>query len=632
MPKFSRSSLAAFVVLPIAAGIAAHVARADVAGPVGMAIPAPPSTGATAAREPGPRDTRLPVLPGTGPAGAGPDAETPLAALPYSPSLDLASMDRTADPCDDLYQYACGGWEKANPIPADQSGWSVYGKLANDNQRYLWGVLNDLNAPAKHATLSPSQQKIADHFGACMNEDAVERLGAHPLDERLAALAAVTDKKGLAPWIAQAQAADRSPGMLFTLGANQDFENSQSVIAFAGPGGLGLPDRDYYLKTDAKSVELRQKYVAHVAGMLELLGDSAPTADAEAQAVMRIETALARASLTRVAQRNPRNLLHKMPYGGLKKLAPHFDWDAYTATMGLNKASRPKIINVSEPAFYKAMDRELVSDSLADWQTYFRWHLVNDNAEYLSKAFVDADFAFYGKTLHGTERLKARWKRCVGLVDSQLGEALGQEFVARTFTPEMKTRTVEMTKGIEAAMAERLKALDWMGPQTKVRAMEKLHTIVNKVGYPDRWRDYSSVDIRPDDFFGDVARANVFETRRQLAKIGQPLDRTEWGMTPADGERLLRSADERHQLPGRGPDAAAVRPAARRRAELRQHRLDHRPRTDPRLRRRRPAVRRPGQPQELVDAEGQPSLRAAGPVHGRPVWKVRRGRRYPHQQ
>lgn len=453
--------------------------------------------------------------------------DKPLQALPYSPSLDVTDMDKSIDPCVDFYTYSCGGWMKKNPIPADQSSWDVYGKLYNDNQQFLWGILDDLSKQTSGRT--PTQQKIGDYFAACMDESAVERLGATPLKPQLDAIAAMKSKKDLAPVLAKQQLENRTEGLLFNFGSNQDFENSNDVIAFADSGGLGLPDRDYYLKTDAKSEEQRKQYVAHVTNMFELLGDSPATAQAEAAKVMAIETDLAKATLTLVDKRDPYKLFHKMDRAKLQALTPTFDWNTYLITAGLPNV---QVFNVSEPDFYKEVDKELNAVSLDDWKTYLRWHIVHANAPYLSSKFVNENFAFYGKTLRGAEQLRPRWKRCVSLVDEQLGEALGQEFVRRAFSPEMKKSTVEMTQYIEDAMKQDIEQLTWMSPDTKRHALEKLHTIVNKVGYPNKWRDYSSVEIKRDDFLGNEMRATVFESDRQLAKIGKPVDRAEWGMSP----------------------------------------------------------------------------------------------------
>ena len=454
-------------------------------------------------------------------------ADTPLQSLPYSPGFDRSSMDTQADPCEDFYQYACGGWIAHNPIPADQASWSVYGKLYNDNQRFLWGILQELAAKTEGRT--PAQQKIGDYFAACMDETAVDKLDAKPLQPQLHAIAALKSKAALAPVLAQLQLASGGRGLLFGFGANQDFENSENVIAFASDGGLGLPDRDYYFRKDAKSVALRKAYVAHVQQMFELLGDAPKQAASEAGTVMSIETALAKATLTLVDKRDPHKLLHKMDRKALQQLTPDFDWNAYLDATGL---ADTQLFNVTEPAFFKAVNAQIQARSLPALQTYLRWHVAHANAPYLSSRFVDANFDFYGHRLRGTKQLKPRWKRCVALVDDQLGEALGKEFVARAFTPEMKAKTVEMTGQIETAMKDELEQLDWMSPETKQRALQKLHAVVNKVGYPDRWRDYSAVDIRSDDFLGDTQRATIFESKRELAKIGKPLDRGEWQMTP----------------------------------------------------------------------------------------------------
>ncbi len=459
--------------------------------------------------------------------GAPQAADAPIAALPYTPSLDPDFMDRSADPCVDFYQYSCGGWMKLNPIPSDQANWGVYGKLAQDNQRFLWGILDDLSKTT--AKRNPNQQKIGDYFAACMDESAVEKLGAIALKPYLDQINGLTSKKELPALLAQLHLRTPGNGMFFGFGSNQDYGDSTQVIAFATAGGLGLPDRDYYLKTDPKSEDLRQKYVAHVQRMLALLGDQPDAAQRETASIMAIETALAKASLTRVERREPHNLYHKMDLAHLQALSPGFDWSVYLRESGLGQ---PNTFNVTEPAFYQELDKQFDAASLDDIKNYLRWHIVHSAAPYLSSNFVNEDFDFYSKTLRGVPQLRPRWKRCVSLVDRQLGEALGQEFVSRAFSPEMKQKTLTMTTQIEQAMAIDIQQLSWMGPETKQNALAKLHTIVNKIGYPDKWRDYSSVTISRNDFSGNVERATVFESKRQLNKIGKPVDRGEWGMTP----------------------------------------------------------------------------------------------------
>jgi len=414
-----------------------------------------------------------------------------------------------------------------NPIPPDESRWSVYGKLARENQRFLWGILEDL--AKRSAGRSATQQKIGDYFAACMDEAAVEKSSARPLKPHLEQIFAMKSKRDLPAVLARLHLVTGSSGPYFVFSSNQDFADSTSVIAFAGAGGLGLPDRDFYTKDDDKSRELRTRYAAHVARTFELLGDRPGAAGREAAKVMEIETKLARASLTRTQRRDPYQLFHKMDARGLKALTPGFDWDLYLKTAGLPGLNA---FNVTEPEFFRELDRQWRSIALADIKTYLRWHAAHASAPFLSSAFVNEDFDFFGKTLYGVPELKPRWKRCVALVDAQLGEALGQEFVSRAFSPELKQKTLHMTKQIEQAMEDDLNRIEWMSAATQQKALEKLHAIVNKIGYPDKWRDYGPVDVRRDDFAGNVARANLFESRRRLAKIGKPLDRGEWSMTP----------------------------------------------------------------------------------------------------
>ncbi len=453
--------------------------------------------------------------------------DRPLTSLPYTPSLEPAFLDRSADPCVDFYQFACGSWNRLNPIPADQPRWDVYSKLQTDNLRYLWGILDEAANPLPDRT--PRQQKIGDLFAACMDEAAVEKAGAAPLKPRLDEIAALKRVSGIPALLGRLHLESSGDSALFGFGSSQDFADSNSVIAFAVAGGLGLPDRDYYVKADAKSRETRARYLEHLAAMFQLLGDSPAAAKAEARTVMAIETALAKASLTRVDKRDPYKLFHKYPRARLDALTPSFNWAAYFNAIGL---AAPAEVNVTEPEFFREVEKQLKTRGIKDWKTYLRWHLAHGQSAYLSSAFVNASFEFYSKYLRGVTELPPRWKRCVRYVDRDLGEALGQVFVAKTFTADTKARALEMTQEIEKAMEADLRQLPWMGEATRQQALLKLHAIVNKIGYPDKWRDYSSIRIARDDFLGDVDRAIVFESKRQLAKIGKPVDRSEWQMTP----------------------------------------------------------------------------------------------------
>ena len=453
---------------------------------------------------------------------AGAQQTTPAPAN-HEPALDVTSMDRAVDPCMDFFQYSCGGWIKSNPIPPDQSSWDTYSKMQDENRERLRAILEAAAKP--DSSRDASEQKIGDYYASCMDEKTIDEKATEPLKAQLDQIMRLASKAE----IADLAAAMVDDNVLFGFDSTQDYRDASQVIAEADQGGLGLPDRDYYLKADAKSVELRKVYLVHVQKMFELLGDKPDAAAAEAQTVMRIETALAKGSMTRVERRDPKNLDHKMTSVEFEKISPDFQWQVYFTKVGLPALGS---LNVASPGFFKALNEEIAKENLADWKVYLRWHLVHANAPFLSSALVNENFAFYGKTLRGQQELQPRWKRCTQNVDNDLGEALGQAYVEKYFSPEAKQQALKMVKEIEVAMAADINALPWMSAATKQQALVKLHGMANKIGYPDKWRDYSKLEIVRGDELGNVERARQFEFNRELAKIGKPVDRGEWDMTP----------------------------------------------------------------------------------------------------
>src|SRR5579863_1570609 len=419
------------------------------------------------------------------------------ATLPYTPSLDVTAMDKSVDPCVDLYHYSCGSWQKKNPIPPDQTSWSVYGKLYQDNLVFLRGILEE--AAAEGASADAVTQKIGGFYGSCMNEAAVEKRGIAAIQQQLDDIAHLKSVHDLAP-LAARLTLPFGRTILFNAGSGQDPDNSEQVIGDLDQGGLGLPDRDYYTKEDAKSKETRERYLQHVQKVFELLGDSSAAAKQNAETIMRMETGLAKASWTRVERRDPYKMKNKMKVGDLHQLAPNFDWPTY-----FHEAQYPKfeIVNVDAPAFYKQVNAELASESLTNWKTYLRFHVADQFSSFLSSSFVQENFEFYRKYLHGAKEQEPRWRRCVQFTDYNLSEALGQAYVRKVFSPELKASTLDMVKRIESAMAVRINQLDWMSPETKQQALAKLAGIRNKIGYPEKWRDYSAVKIIADDFAGN---------------------------------------------------------------------------------------------------------------------------------
>ena len=454
--------------------------------------------------------------------GQSPDQRT----LPYSPSLNLESMDRSVDPCVEFYHYACGGWQKRNPIPPDQTSWSVYGKLYQDNLNFLRGILEEAAKPAPGR--DTVTREIGDFYAACMDEAAANQRGISPLTPQLDAIRTLNSAKQIAPLVSRLQLAYGSV-VLFSSGSSQDPDDSEQEIAEIAQGGLGLPDRDYYVKDDKKMQEARDRYVQHVQKVLELAGEQSTKARQDARVVMRLETEFANASLTRVEQRDPYKLKHKMSLAELDQLAPNFDWAAFYREGGYPKFV---VLNVEEPSFFKEVNSLLASELLEDWKTYLRFHVIDAASPYLSSNFVDENFEFYRKYLRGAKEQQPRWRRCVSYTDHNLDDALGQAYVGKVFSPELKASTLDMVQRIEHAMELRIHGLDWMSPETKQQALAKLQGIRNKIGYPEKWRDYSSIKLIRDSFFSDIQSTSEFESHRQINKIGKPVDHGEWQIPP----------------------------------------------------------------------------------------------------
>jgi putative endopeptidase len=444
---------------------------------------------------------------------------------PKSWGFDTANLDKTCKPCDDFYQFAMGGWMKENPIPPEYSVWGSFSQLADKNQKNLRGIL-EAAASAKSAPGS-NEQKIGDFYISCMDSAAIDAAGAKPIEPELTQIAAVQTLADLQAETARLHG--MGVGVLFRFNSTQDAKDSTQEIGAAFQGGLGLPEREYYLKQDEKSAKLREAYEKHVANMLTLLGDPAEVSRTGAAAVMKIETALATASMKNTDLRDPDKTYHKMTLTELRALTPDFSWESYFKALGHLEL---KEINVGQPDFFKALDGQLTATPIADWKTYLRWHLVNSAASGLSEKFVNEEFDFRGKTLTGAKEIQPRWKRCVQATDRNLGEALGQVYVQKYFPPAAKARALEMVHNLLAALKDDLQTLPWMGAETRAQATAKLEAFMLKIGYTDKWRDYSALKIDRRSYAENMRRASEFDFTRRLGKIGKPVDRTEWGMTP----------------------------------------------------------------------------------------------------
>ncbi len=442
------------------------------------------------------------------------------------PGLDKELIDTSADPCVDFFQYACGNFSKLYPIPNDRSSYGTGTMLGDHNEYVLHTMLE--KAAAGGSERSANEQKIGDFYAACTDTDAINKKGLAPLQPDLDRIAALKDKKELTPLLAHFQLINVNAFLGF--GEQQDFKDATKQIAVVDQAGLGLPERDYYFRTGDAAEKTRKEYVQHVTNMMKLLGESDADAASDAASIMQLETALAKVSMDITSQRDPKNVYHPMPLADLEKLTPNLNWAKLISDTGSPAVTS---LNVTNPDFFKGLSALLDSTDLKTIKTYLRWQLVHGTEPItLPKAFDEESFDFFGRKLRGQPEQRARWKRCVQATDGALGEALGQVYVAQEFPPSSKAATLQMVKDIESAMDQDLDNLDWMSAETKVRAKAKLHAVADKIGYPDHWRDYSKLIIKRDDAFGNSQRAIVFENLRQISKIGKPVDRGEFGMSP----------------------------------------------------------------------------------------------------
>src|SRR5438105_1359438 len=436
--------------------------------------------------------------------------------------FDVTGMDTKAAACADFYQYANGGWLAANPIPPQYPAWGVANVLNEKNRDVLHDILE---AAAKNvgSHKSPNEQKVGDYYATCMDEARIEADGLKPIQAELDRIARINNQGTLQDEIGHLHSMSLNAG--FGSGSNQDLRKSSEVIAAISQGGLGLPNRDYYTKTDDRSKSIRDEYVKHIAKMFELMGDDAAKSASEAQTVMTLETKFAEASKDPVELRDPEKNYHRIPMAQLRHVAPSFDWFAYFQRVGLVQKAD---VNVGQPEFFKAFNAQLTTTSIADWQTYLRWNLINGTASGLGAKLVDEDFHFKGTILQGAKENLPRWKRCVAATDRALGEALGEVYVKTAFPPAAKARALEMVRNLEAALKSDITTLSWMSDATRKQAIVKLDAFLNKIGYPDKWRDYSLLPIDRGSYIANRFRVGQFNERRDVNKIGKPVDRTEW--------------------------------------------------------------------------------------------------------
>ena len=438
--------------------------------------------------------------------------------------VDPANFDKSVKPSDDFFLYANGGWLKRTQIPPEYSRWGSFNILIEQNNDALHAIAEKA---AKTNSSDPTTKKVGDYYASGMDEKTIDAMKTKPLQDELAKIESMKDRQEVLKEIAHLHMS--GVNAFFNFGSAQDDKDSTHEIAQAVQGGLGMPDRDYYTKDDDASKKLRDQYLAHVTKMLTLLGEPQAKAADDAKKIMALETSLAQASSTRVELRDPQKNYNKMTQDELQQLTPDWNWGDYFKEIGL---TNPGDIDVHQPDFFKAMNTAFASTSLDDWKTYLRWHLINAAASALSNNFVNEDFNFKETVLRGTPKIKPRWKRVVTSEDGEIGEALGKLYVNEYFPPASKARALELINNLKEALADRIKSLEWMDEPTKQKALEKLAAFQVKIGYPEKWRDYSTLMIDRGPFVLNEIRAENFEAKRELNKIGKPVDRMEWGMTP----------------------------------------------------------------------------------------------------
>ena len=517
-------------------------------------------------------------------------------------------MNKTVDPCVDFYQYACGNWIAKNPLPSDRSRWGRFTELSSHNEKVLLDVLQ--GAAVVREQRSPLDQKIGDAYAACMDTAAINQRGIAPVKPELDRIRAMKNMPDVVAELARLHRI--GIGVLFNFGARTDAKDSNRTIAGFGQGGLSLPDREYYLKTDPKSVEIRQRFLAHMTKMFQLAGESAENSAQAARMVLELETILAKASMDRVSMRDPNKTYHMMSRQEVAQLAPNFAWDQYFQATG---APAFETLNVSQPDYIKQIAVDLANSSIDSWRAYFAYHLLRSSAPTLPEAFENEDFDFWKRYLSGAKEQRPRTARCVATVDRELGDLLGQKYIELTFGADAKAQITQLVDALEKAMAEDIRTLPWMTEETKKAALAKLKAITNNVGYPKKWRDYSKLTIARDDFFGNAVRTAQVAYEQRIDKIGKPTDKTEWSMTTPTVNAFYSPQNNSINFPGRHSADAVLRPAPRHGAQLRRSGRGDRPRDDAWIRRPGPQVRWRRQPARLVDCRPTaPSSTSAPPA------------------